>query len=204
MPTIRGKHLHHTYKMKDNWDGNFCPDYCIGCGDCDHFPTNFAVMGFKQKVKDVEYYCKKCYNTEESFLFSIRKCKEEKETDITLNDTSKESSSVTCKKCEKIIEKETDIETNYNYFTRIVCVKCAKNNGLIKEGYDRCRDKSFHCDSCNTKYKINPNYGHIKCENISKLNEYRSKEMSMNVENGKITYNEIVEKVPQIRKQKTK
>jgi hypothetical protein len=184
------KLLEHNYKYKDNWDGSFCPDYCIGCGDCDHFPTKYAVQGYIQTVKNIHYYCEKCYNaptnTAVAKFFAINKCMDDELTDITID-----CKELVCKKCKNTISNDDKI-INYEYTTRIICCDCGEKNKLDTITWSR-EKKYFYCESCETKYKLNLNDKNIiKCEEISKLDEYKSKQLFVSVD-GTSSYREIIE-----------
>jgi len=197
---IHAWNLQHTYKQKDDYDGNFCSDYCIGCGACDHFPYMYAVMGFEQTVREVNYYCKQCYNTVKTgfwLVFNIKKNKEEHPTNIVIDNKDK-----ICKDCHKLIE-ENDIEFNNTYFTRVVCQNCAEKYNLTVKSYYRCvhdgtkdvQKNSFFCESCEKEYSIICDLGSINCEDISKIDEYRSSQLFVNLQTGEVTEREVVDKV---------
>jgi hypothetical protein len=60
MKEISGKLLWHRFLDKKYWDGNFCSDYCAGCGSCDHFPPQYAVAGYKHIEKIIRSVCDNC------------------------------------------------------------------------------------------------------------------------------------------------
>ena len=33
--SVTGFLLEHNYKLKTDWDGSYCSDYCVGCGACE-------------------------------------------------------------------------------------------------------------------------------------------------------------------------
>jgi hypothetical protein len=170
---VEGYDLIHNYNYIDEWDGDFCPDYCIGCGSCSHFPKLHAVLGFKQKIKIIIYYCKNCYNNDDeriiTYLLPRQKNREELSYDLRIFKSDK-----TCDACKTALNKN-NIEYNYEYYDKIICKKCAKNNNIIDREYERCSDK-FYCECCRSEYKIIPSKN-INCEDISKLKTYESRQV---------------------------
>src|SRR5579862_3927329 len=83
---IKGLNLIHKYKEIDDWDGNGCSDYCIGCGDCDHFPISYAVLVDTKILKTIMYYCSKCFDDcrTQSDYFGLRFDVNNKNCDIEL------------------------------------------------------------------------------------------------------------------------
>lgn len=203
---INGYRLEHTYKDIDNWDGSFCGNYCIGCSKCDHFPMMYAIDGYEQRVKHIEYYCKECFDTEDNtswakmFGYDTPKCANDdpnKIVDLVI-DPGLSVDILLCKECKKIINTpECTAIKNYRYYTRTVCSDCGKCNKLSVVAKERTDINVFHCESCNAKYKVHLNNidtDIIKCENISRINEFRRTELKISV-NGEISHREIRETV---------
>jgi hypothetical protein len=140
---IFAKHLDHEYKEIDGWDGNFCSDYCIGCGRCDHFPTDVAIPGFEQVVKTATYFCKKCYEEQfnsNSLMFEAQPVQEDKMTDLTIISKKSNHCVMTCMGVDAV-GIDCTVTDNlipwYRYDTQVVCYSCGEKFGRTKPTYLR-------------------------------------------------------------------
>ena len=179
----------HTYKEIENWDGNFCSDYCIGCGDCDHFPTKFCIIGHKQHIKLVTYHCDECFatmiakdtetgNTEETSVEDIMAY----EIDISVDKMiRKMEEHIICYTCNNRTTDPQLFHKSYIFCDRTICQNCAnlyEIDGLANIVYETIShegDDVFMCECCYTKYQLNMETDKImKCEDIRMINYHLS------------------------------
>lgn len=170
---VYGQQLVHNYKEKTNWDGSYCSDYCIGCGACDHYPTNYVVSGYKENVKNITYHCKKC-NEKRALVENVLKMKTNKDetkkidyiidlkNEYEVDETDIEF--VSCNDCKFRIRLKDSYQREHEY-QRIVCVQCGEKNGDNIMEYARCCD-TFYCCECKKVFEIEPLGQKVECENI--------------------------------------
>lgn len=174
MKKIYGRRIEHEYDQIEDWDGSFCSDFCIGCGDCDHFPTKYAISCYEQTTKKIEYYCDKCFVKKKSSIFPP--CLKDEKTDITISLGDKN-----CSQCSKKLLKEMT-HIVYRYSSNLMCGSCAKTNKVEKKTYYRVRTaNSFQCDGCKTKYRVVvKNKKILQCSAISKIEKFERHEFFIN------------------------
>lgn len=179
------KKISHTFKQKDNWDGSACGDYCIGCGSCDHFPLRYAVKGFETKIKFIEFYCYTCYD----FLKASQEENDKKYDFVVAKQNI-------CCGCDAT-NIELELKSVSHVEDKIICLSCANKNPILhlSNTFMRCRNPDFKCPLCDISYspKIN---GMIKCEEISKIDEYVEYQTKYNAHDGTVTNIVIKDSIP--------
>lgn len=169
---VNGINLIHNYKEKTDWDGNYCSDYCVGCGACDHDPCVFVVSGYEENVKEITYYCNYCDEKRNQmdngmkkkddqkrlidFIIDLKNNYEVDETDIDF---------LSCNDCKQKI-RLSDSHQRFRNYQRIVCIQCGDKNGDKKLRMARCK-KSFYCYECKRNLDIQSTPGEtIMCEQL--------------------------------------
>jgi hypothetical protein len=181
-----GKELIHTYQSKDNWDGSFCSDFCIGCGDCDHFPIRYATRTYNIKAMQLAYYCNECSVTNE---VKLDVPKEDYDIVVYYNSQKdcyeKTLENIHCADCKKMLGESPIISVSYS--SDSVCNKCAKKYTSEEKSFpiNYERVDEFFCYLCKKEFRIIAK-GKKKCENISKLNKFEQYQIFFDVD-GKIT-----------------
>ena len=197
----QGYYVVHNYKIKDNWDGHFCPDYCVGCGSCSCrvcSDTVFAATFYERPVKIVTYYCKDCKDqTEENKTKSITDKifdDEEDEKIALFKDEFQTSPLIICTACKKEVDKLdafSFLQTTYDQ----ICLNCVTADEANKIKLHRLRRSTFTCDQCNATYQIIVN-GHIRCDLISKFGVYISKQTHIDLKTGEVTHKQVIDECP--------
>jgi hypothetical protein len=170
---IKGAYFQHTFKFYDNWDGTFCPDYCIGCGNCSCFCRGIAyiIFGYKQHVRITNYYCNLCCSKDNANINTLSRNEVSKHVDIEIKNgyivDAQKNIHIICKQCNK---KTNDYTIRHIYQTRIACPYCGNNNRLRDLSYEVCFSKKYDCHNCHTSYNIMVNNNEmIKCEELTKI-----------------------------------
>ena len=154
------KSIIHCYQEKEDWDGNFCSDFCIGCGSCDHFPLLYMGDNRLIVIRQHLNMCDKC--------FIQSNVKSEDNTPYNkdgLADTTR------CYKC----DAENSTNVTYQYIECLVCNDCGlkyDNTKKCSKRYDNShfKNNNFKCTECNVSFSLNI-VGKIKCEDIDSKNE---------------------------------
>src|ERR1700722_8009098 len=145
---MKAYYLLHEYHSSED-DRDPCDQRCLGCGQCDHFPVQYAVSGYGQIVKRIDYVCSACYNKMDKQVKPISDvydriqiCKENR-----------------CNLCLSLI---TDNESHMiiRYYVAALCNICGQNK---KTYMHRCyygNDyERYICNQCHCEFLIN-------CDNV--------------------------------------
>lgn len=187
---IFAKSAVHSYRHT----GGHSP-ICDGCGQCDCFPNDTVICGYKQKILINNYICKSC---DSNYSHGQKKNRDKKIISIKKNKFDKIIENNEKCKFNSKCNGNADILDDCLSYDEIVCDKCSDVFGLTEKYYkiiniydddtyiyiDKHKlknnkiykfDYKFVCPNCNSKYSIKYNTNnngqklYVKCNNLNSI-----------------------------------